>query len=113
VATAACGWEISDVLRMLEERGHSLDGLRGVERTTPFDGTISFETDDQARSVAAELVDERIHPSLRAAAEIVEVRDRDVRVRFSPVDEMSVHAVGEDHHTACILHRDGPPSDAA
>jgi len=109
VATAACGWEISDVLRMLEERGHAFDGLRGVERTTPFEATISFETDDQARSVGAELVNERIHPSLRAAAEIVEVRDRDVRVRFPTVEEMSVHAVGADHHTACILHRDGPP----
>jgi oligopeptide/dipeptide ABC transporter ATP-binding protein len=104
VATERCGWDVSDVLRILDERGRLLDGLRGVQRRTPFDATLSFETDDQAAAVAKELTGDRVAASLRTAAELVEARDRDVRVRFVAVEEMSVVAVGEDHHTACILH---------
>jgi oligopeptide/dipeptide ABC transporter ATP-binding protein len=104
VATERCGWDVSDVLRILDERGRLLDGLRGVERRTPFDATLSFEADDQAAAVAKELTGDLVAASLRAAVELVEARDRDVRVRFVPVEEMSVVAVGEDHHTACILH---------
>jgi len=49
---------------------------------------------------------------MRAAAEVIEARGRDVHVRFPAVEEMSVHAVGHGHHTACILHADdaGPAS---
>jgi oligopeptide/dipeptide ABC transporter ATP-binding protein len=104
VVTERCGWDVSDVLRVLEERGGLLDGLRGVERRSPFDGTLSFETDQQAEAVVAELEGPRAASPLRAATELLERRARDVHVRFVPVDEMSVHAVGGDHHTACILH---------
>jgi oligopeptide/dipeptide ABC transporter ATP-binding protein len=111
VVTERCGWDVSDVLRILEERGGLLDGLRGVERRTPFDGTMSFQTDDQAAAVAAELTGDRVAAPLRGAAELVEYRGRDVHVRFLPIEEMSVHAVGEDHHTACILRADDVPAD--
>jgi oligopeptide/dipeptide ABC transporter ATP-binding protein len=104
VVTERCGWDVSDVLRVLEERGGLLDGLRGVERRSAFDGTLSFETDQQAEAVVAELEGPRAASPLRAATELLERRARDVHVRFVPVDEMSVHAVGGDHHTACILH---------
>ena len=104
VVTERCGWDVSDVLRTLEERGRLLDGLRGVERRTPFDGTLTFETGDQAAAVTAELTGDRTAAPFRGAAEVVEHRDRDVHVRFLPVEEMSVRAVGGDRHTACILH---------
>jgi oligopeptide/dipeptide ABC transporter ATP-binding protein len=104
VVTERCGWDVSDVLGILDERGRLLDGLRGVERRTPFDGTLSFDTDDQAAAVAAELTSDGVASPFRAAAELVEARDRDVHVRFVPVEEMSVGEVGEDHHTACILY---------
>ena len=108
VVTERCGWDVSDVLRILEERGALLDGLRGVQRRTPFDGTISFETEGQAMAVAEHLAGDRVPPPLRGAAELVERRDREVHVRFVPIEEMSVHAVGEGRHTACILHADDP-----
>ena len=107
VVTERCGWDISDVLRILQERARLLDGLRGVQRRTPFDGTLSFETEDQAAAVAAELIGHRMVPAFRGAAERIECNDRDVHVRFVPIEEMSVSAVGADHHTACILHTDG------
>jgi oligopeptide/dipeptide ABC transporter ATP-binding protein len=107
VVTERCGWDVSDVLRTLEERGHLLDGLVGVARRSAFEGELTFETSDQARAVAAELGSDRVAAAMRAAQELLEVRDRVVEVRFPPVEEISVTSVDEDHHTACILHGDG------
>ena len=106
VAIEACGWDVSDVLRVLEVRGRGLEGLRGVERRTPFEGTLSFETEDEAVATVAELTGDRAPAPMRAATEMIEARGREVHVRFPTVEEMSVHAVGHEHHTACILHAD-------
>jgi oligopeptide/dipeptide ABC transporter ATP-binding protein len=107
VVTERCGWDVSDVLRILEERGHLLDGLAGVERRTAFEGELTFETSDQALAAAGELRSERVTTAMRAAQEILEVQDRTLHVRFPVVDEMNVTSVDEDHHTACILNNDG------
>ncbi len=104
VVTERCGWDVSDVLRSLEEWGTLLDGLAGVERRTEFDGELTFETSDQANAVAAELRSERAAGAMREAQELLEVRDRTVHVRFPPVGEIGVTVVGEDHDTACVLH---------
>jgi peptide/nickel transport system ATP-binding protein len=118
VATAACGWDISDALRVLEDRPRILDGLRGVDRSSPFEATLSFEDEEQARAAAAEVAGDGVPEPLRLAARRAEVRGNDVHLRFGSVDEMSVHAVGADHHTACILHAgvrdpDGAPASLA
>jgi oligopeptide/dipeptide ABC transporter ATP-binding protein len=109
VVTERCGWDLSDAIRVLEERG-GIEGLRGIERATAFEGTLSFETDEQAAAAVTQLSGPRAAP-LAAAAEVLERRDRDVHVRFLPVDEMSVHAVGGEHHTACILHAEATIAD--
>ena len=77
------------------------------ERRTAFEGEFSFETSDQADAVAAELGGEESRPRCARPRNSSTVRDRTVHVRFPPVEEMSVTAVGEDHHTACILHDEG------
>jgi oligopeptide/dipeptide ABC transporter ATP-binding protein len=107
VVTDRCGWDVSDVVRTLEERGHLLDGLVGVERQTEFEGELTFETSDQAHAVAAELGSHRVPDAMRGAQEVLEVRDRTVYVRFPSVGEMNVTAVSGEHHTACILYEDG------
>ena len=113
VVTERCGWDVSDVLRILEERGRLLDGLGGVERRTPFEGVLSFQTEDQAAAVVAELRGERAPAPLIDAAELIEARGRDVVVRFAPIHEMSVTAVGHDRHTACLLYPDPGERPAA
>ncbi len=107
VVTPACGWDVSDVLRVLGERGRLLDGMTDVERRSPFEGVLTFETSDQAAAVGAELGSDRTAAPMRAAQELLEVKDRTVHVRFPEIDEMRVTAVGGDHHTACILHTGG------
>ena len=109
VVTERCGWDVSDVLRILEERGHLLEGLAGVERRNAFEGALTFESSDKALAAAAELRSDRVTTAMRAAQEILEVRDRTLHVRFPVVFEMNVTSVDEDHHTACILHDDGDP----
>jgi oligopeptide/dipeptide ABC transporter ATP-binding protein len=111
VAFDACGWDVSDVLRVLEVRGRAVEGLRGVERRTPFEGTLGFEAENEAASAVAELTGDRAPAPMRAAAEAIEARGRDVYVRFPAIEEMSVHAVGQGHHTACILHADDDDAD--
>ncbi|MET0474326.1 MAG: oligopeptide/dipeptide ABC transporter ATP-binding protein [Mycobacterium sp.] len=106
VVTERCGWDVSDVLRVLGERGRLLDGLSGVERRTPFDATLAFESSDQAAAVHAELSSDRGASPMRSAHEALELLDRTVHVRFPSVEEMSVRAVGDGHHTACLLYAD-------
>ena len=106
VVTEVCGWDVSDALRILGERGRLLDDLTGVERQSAFEGALTFATSDQAAAVAAELRSDRTAAPMRAAQEFLEVRDRTVSLRYRSVDEMRVTAVGDDHHTACILHAD-------
>ena len=103
VVTARCGWDVSDVSRIVEERGHLPDGLKDIQRRTPFEGTLSFETPEQATALVAELTGDPVMAPLREAALLIESRGRDVAVRFDEVDEMSVKDVGDDHHSACIL----------
>jgi oligopeptide/dipeptide ABC transporter ATP-binding protein len=106
VVTEVCGWDVSDALRILGERGRLLDDMTGVERQSAFEGALTFATSDQAAAVGAELRSDRTAAPMRAAQEFLEVRDRTVYLRFRSVDEMRVTAVGNDRHTACILHAD-------
>ena len=103
--TERCGWDVSDVLRILESAAACSTGMTGVERRSPFDGVLTFETADQAALVGAELRSDRTVRADAAARELLEVkRPRPSTCSFPPVEEMSVTAVGGDHHTACILH---------
>jgi oligopeptide/dipeptide ABC transporter ATP-binding protein len=106
VVTDRCGWDVSDAVRILEERGGVLDGLGDVERRSPFEGTLVFSTEDEAGAALAELTSDRTPAAFRDAAEAIERRDRTVCVRFRPVEPMLVDALGDERHTACILHRD-------
>lgn len=106
LVTSRCGWDVSDVLQTLEDSGQLLEGFSGVERRTEFDGELTFATADQAEAVAQELRSARVPDAMRAAQELIDVRDRKVHVRFVPVDEISVTRVGEGHHAACVLHED-------
>lgn len=109
VVTDRCGWDLSDVLRTLEEGGRLLDMLTGVERRSAFEGELTFETSDQAHAAAAALRGDGVPVAMRAALEILEVHDRVLHVRFPTIDEMEVTPVAEDHDTACLLHTDPHP----
>jgi oligopeptide/dipeptide ABC transporter ATP-binding protein len=105
VVTERCGWDLNDALRILEMRGHLLDDVKEVNRRTPFEGELGFETPEQAEAAAAELAGQRTPAAMQAASDI-EVSGRSVRLRYTPVDEITVAGVGMDHQTGCILYKD-------
>ena len=107
VVTERCGWEVEDVLRHLDENGHPLDGLEGVERRSPFDADLSFGTSEEAATVAAELTSGRASPVMGDALAELRADGKVVRVRFEPVGEVELEDVGPGHATACILHTGG------
>ena len=48
--TELCGWDVGDAVRILETRGHLLDNLKAVNKETPFDGELAFDTPEQAKA---------------------------------------------------------------
>ena len=113
VVTELCGWDVDDAVRILETRGHLLDDLKAVNKETPFDGELAFDTTEQAKAAAAELRSDRMPEAMREACELVEVSGNAVRLRYTPVDEMAVSGVGMDHQTACILYNGAQGLDLA
>lgn len=104
VPTTFCGWDVDDVVRMLENKGVALEGLRGVERDSAFSATLSFDTENQASRLVSNLESTAVPDVMRAS--LVELR-RDVGkvyVRFEPVDEVRLEMVAPDHQTACVHH---------
>ena len=67
VVTERCGWDVSDVLTILEDRGGTLDGPNDVERRSPFEGTLTFESDERCRGSIRRALEriERLRPSDR------------------------------------------------
>ena len=109
VATRWCGWEIDDVVRQLEDRGLTLDGLTGVERHSEFEADLGFESEETAALLLERLSPPTISDAM-AGATVEALRDgTTVHVAFHPVDEVRLLQIEPDHATACILHNGQHP----
>jgi oligopeptide/dipeptide ABC transporter ATP-binding protein len=105
VATPACGWEVDDVVRWLEESGGTFDTLSGVTRNDDFDAWFTFEEADAASALAARLDAVEVPAAMREALEDVTVDGPKVRVRFAPAEEVQLTVRGAGHQAACVLDR--------
>jgi oligopeptide/dipeptide ABC transporter ATP-binding protein len=105
VATPACGWEVDDTIRWLEDVDDMFDTLAGVTRESAFDAWLEFEDADSAGRLAAALESDAIPRAMRTALEELRVDDKRVRVRFTPVDGVTLTVRGPDHVAACVLDR--------
>ncbi len=103
VATPACGWEVDDVVRWLENREGMFDALSSVRRTSPFAATLSFDDDASASALGAILGSDQVPGPMRAAMEDFELQGREVHFRFRAVDEVALTARGPGHAAACVL----------
>ena len=113
VVTERCGWDISDVLTILEDRGGAIEGPADVERRSPFEGTLTFESDERAAAAIEELLSDRSPAAFRSAVERLERRDRTIEVRLPVVEPLDVDASGDARRTACVLYSDRAPSGAS
>lgn len=110
VVTSACGWEVDDVVRQLDERSQTLDGLSGVERHSAFDADLVFDSEQHATELVRALGSDAPQ-EMREAMEVHQ-KGTGVTVRFREVDPVRMEEVGPDRLSACILHtrRDPRPS---
>lgn len=105
VATPACGWEIDDIVRRLEDVEGTFDTLDGVTRESPFDAWLSFKDEAAAANLAEALRSDAIPASMQSAVEELTVDGARVRVRFAEVAEVPLTVRGADHAAACLLDR--------
>ena len=105
VATPACGWEVDDVVRWLEDAGGVFDSLSAVTRESPFDATLVFEEAEAAEALAAEIRGAAIPASMQAALRDLDVDGDRVRVRFEDVQPVQLTVRGAEHVAACVLER--------
>ena len=109
VVTPWCGWEVDDVVRQLEDRGLTLEGISGVSRDSEFSAELSFDSEKNAAALVSRLSPPTV-PAAMAEA-LVEARQdgSKVRVRFEPVDEVDLVYTEPHRATACILHNGQHP----
>jgi hypothetical protein len=104
VVTPSCGFEIDDVVRMLEGRGAGLDHLNGVERRSPFDADLSFDDERSAARLVAVLGGPETPAEMRSALVGVTRSGSTVAIRFRDVDRVRLEEIRPAHVTSCILH---------
>ncbi len=101
-ATRICGWEIDDVVLRLEETPGLFDQLDGVERRSPFDADLRFETEDAAHALVSTFKNEA-PVAMTEALDDMTVGGRTVAIRFKPVPEVELTSRGPDREAACVL----------
>jgi hypothetical protein len=106
VSTPICGWEVDDVVRELELRTGTLEGLTGVERRSDVDATFAFGTVDEAQNFAIAVESETLPVPMRAALTHVGVDGSTVDLRFIPVEEVPLIDLGGERASACVLVSD-------
>ena len=107
VVTPRCGWEVDDVVRQLEDHP-VLQEMDGVERRSPFDAELSFETERGAAGLVAALR-EHASPAMREALDVLRQDGGRVHVRFKETEPVHLVEVEPDHVSACILHTGQDP----
>ena len=105
VVTPDCGWEVDDIVRQFEDDPTVLAELTGVQRRSPFDAELNFDTEQAAARLVAVLRDQAPAP-MQTALETLRADGTRVQVRFREVEPVELQLVETDHVTNCILHTD-------
>lgn len=101
VATKACGWEVDDVVRWLEDRPGMFDDLVGVERRSEFAASLTFEDEAAASRLAEALGSDAVPPAMRAALDKAERQDVRLDIAFREAAEVPLTHRGPLHEAAC------------
>ena len=100
VAMPACGWEVDDIVRWLEDRPGMFDGLQGVERRSDFAARLSFEGEGAA-ALAEALRSDAVPAPMREALERLDHTGAHLDIAFREVEEVSLTRRGARHEAAC------------
>jgi len=102
VATPACGWEVDDIVRLLEADETMFSELQGVARKSDLEAALTFTSDKDAAALHAAMKSERMPDSMRVATEHLDLKGRTLNIRFRPTEEVELTKRGDGHHAACV-----------
>ena len=103
LATPACGWEVDDVVRWLEDEPGMFEHLVGVERTTEFAATLAFENEEAAGVLSMAVRSDQVPVAMRAALRRLNLDGAKVEIAFEEVDEVGLTERGDGRAAACVL----------
>ncbi|MBM1220771.1 ABC transporter ATP-binding protein [Ponticoccus sp. SC2-23] len=107
VATPDCGWEVDDIVRLLEADETLFQSLQGVARKTDLEAGLTFADETAAAALHAALGSDRVPLAMRTATETLDLNGKTVNIRFRETEEVSLTDRGEGHQAACVLGRGG------
>jgi len=105
VATPACGWEVDDVVRWLEDEPGMFDALTDVTRRNAFTADLIFSDESSAAALATALGSEKMPLAARQALVDMKLEPTRVHIAFQPVSPVELTVRGPGHVAACVLDR--------
>jgi len=105
LVTPACGWDVDDVVRWLEDSDGMFDALTGVTRDSEFDAWFTFDDTEDPGRLGQALQTDAVPTSMRTALEEATIDGNRIRLKFTPVDPVELTERGPDHLAACVLER--------
>ncbi len=106
-ATGACGWEVDDIIRMLEDEQDLFDSLSGIERRSDFEAELIFDNPESATRLSGLLRSGRIPAPMRSALYRLEQRADRVSIAFGEAEDVPLTTRGETRAAACLLKPSG------
>lgn len=107
MATAACGWEVDDVIHWLEDDAGMFDKLSGVERKSDFEAELAFDDEASAARLSAALKSGQVPEAMKSAMRRLDHLGARVSIAFEESAEVELTLRGGTREAACV--RD--PSD--
>lgn len=103
MATPACGWEVDDVIRWLEDDEGMFDKLNGVERKSDFEASLTFEDEAAAARLTAALRSDQIPSAMKTALLHLNQQGGRVSLEFNEVEEVPLTSRSPTREAACVL----------
>jgi oligopeptide/dipeptide ABC transporter ATP-binding protein len=105
VATPACGWEIDDVVRWLEDEPRMFESLTDVTRQDEFTADLVFADEEAAGRLEGALGSDKVPQAARGALRDLSRDGARVRVSFQEVGGIELTERNPGHFAACVHER--------
>lgn len=103
LATPACGWEVDDVVRWLEDEPGMFDHLTGVERKSEFEAELAFDSDQAAARLSTAMGSDAVPDAMKTALKQMNLNGSRVKIEFEAVEEVQLTERGDGRMAACVL----------
>jgi len=105
-ATPSCGWEVDDVIGLLEENHGIFEFMNGVERKSAFEAELSFDNEEAAGLLAVALRSEQAPEAMKKALIRLQLNGNRVNLSFDQVDEVPLIQRAGGRESSCLLDPD-------